>query len=295
MSKRDEFVSSFEEVDESDGALSIEDLARQGYQLRPDFGTSEIMRAQVDAEGGMTVGHFKLTSVGLEVREGVTEPEWGQLGALLHQLNGSLQWLIGDWLVCGEDRQWGKTYQEAEEETGYSYQTLRDYAYVARHVHLSIRIDKLSFQHHRLIAPLDRQLQRTWLDYAITCVLLLAPEEYSVAKMRREMKLLKDYGSYEQLQWLNRAMQNGSFLSQIKDLNPSQAEEKPTAPLPEQTQIRVEISPDTHVEARKHQAYLSNLPDLAHLDKRIRPEAMKRAQWIVAYGQALLREMGEGD
>lgn len=62
---------------------------------------------------------------------------------------------------------------------GYERGTLRDYAWVARKS--SIRIDDLSFAHHRLVAPLPPDDQREWLTLALQ-------NEWTVAELRRELK-----------------------------------------------------------------------------------------------------------
>lgn len=123
---------------------------------------------------------YRLTGIGLENRDGGSEADWAELGGVLRALEGSLQWLIGDWIVAGELR-WGKTYEEICELTGYEYQTVRDYAYVARNVDLSIRIDKLSHAHHRLVASMPQDSQREWLGYALG-------NRLSVAKLRAEIR-----------------------------------------------------------------------------------------------------------
>ena len=50
--------------------------------------------------------------------------------------------------------------------TGLDYQTLRDFAYTARRVELSLRNDKLDFSHHRVVAKLEPEDQKHWLAAA---------------------------------------------------------------------------------------------------------------------------------
>ena len=51
-------------------------------------------------------------------------------------------------------------YTQALEETDYEYQTLRVYKYVAGNVEMLIRINNLSFNHHREVAPLEPKDQK---------------------------------------------------------------------------------------------------------------------------------------
>jgi hypothetical protein len=134
--------------------------------------------------GGITIDdHVKLTPTGLSITGEITQAEHAQLGKLLMQLEQSIQWLIGDWLAYGE-RVYSVTYQQVAEETGYSYQTLKDYTWVANHVNPSIRIDKLSFDHHRLVASMEPAQQAFWLNSA-------ASEGWSREQMRQEIKQAK--------------------------------------------------------------------------------------------------------
>src|SRR5687767_11538908 len=60
------------------------------------------------------IGPFTLTSTGLQIQAGATQDEWSKVGELLFRLEGSIQWLIGDWLAYGEDIKWGDVKKIAE-------------------------------------------------------------------------------------------------------------------------------------------------------------------------------------
>lgn len=133
-------------------------------------------------DGTLTLGQFTLTPVGLHVYGHPSEDDWLAVGGALRRLQSSLQWLIGDWLLLGE-REWGVTYERVAELTGYDVATLRDCAYVSSHVKMSIRIDKLSFMHHRLVAALPEAEQREWLRWAAK-----QPKRPSVAALRAALQ-----------------------------------------------------------------------------------------------------------
>ena len=78
---------------------------------------------------------------------------------------GSCAWWIGDWLLFGQQA-YGQRYKAAAEETGFDYQTLRNYAWVASRFELSRRRDSLSFQHHAEVCALSNEQQEAWLDLA---------------------------------------------------------------------------------------------------------------------------------
>ncbi|MEP6756151.1 MAG: hypothetical protein ABJA67_11675 [Chthonomonadales bacterium] len=112
------------------------------------------------------IGFYTLTPKGLIGGKGATQDEWKALGKFLARLEGSIQWLIGDWFLQAE-REWGKTYEGADLETGYSKATLKDYAYVARGVELSVRTDQLTFGHHKLLVGMPQDRQVYWIGVAI--------------------------------------------------------------------------------------------------------------------------------
>lgn len=131
-------------------------------------------------DGGVQIGDFTLTAVGLRGGENATFDDWMNVGGVLHRMESGMQFNIGDWFNMGE-RRWGDKYRSAAITTGYQEKTLREYSYVCRSVDLSIRMDKVSFGHHQAVASLDPETQRYWLDYA-------AENGLSVAKLRAAMR-----------------------------------------------------------------------------------------------------------
>lgn len=76
-------------------------------------------------------------------------------------------YLVGDWLNYVE-RKWeeGK-YTQTLEESDYSYQTLRTFAWVSLSIDLLRRGNTLSFSHHREVASLEPEKQKYWLARAV--------------------------------------------------------------------------------------------------------------------------------
>ncbi|GEM_PF-797765 len=103
----------------------------------------------------------------LRLPENLPLTSWRRIGRQINLIGDSSQWWLADWLVYGQSRFPGR-YKQAVEETGLEYQTLRNYAYVARRFDVSRRRDKLSFQHHSEVAPLPEPEQDLWLDRAQT-------------------------------------------------------------------------------------------------------------------------------
>lgn len=130
-------------------------------------------------DGSLLFKTFKLTKIGI-ITDGAAIDDWRELGGFLTAVEKSLQWLIGDWIVMGETV-YGQTYAELSALTGYAISTLTDYAYVARNVEFSMRIENLSFTHHQIIVAMPPDEQRYWLSEA-------AANGWSTAELRRAIK-----------------------------------------------------------------------------------------------------------
>lgn len=113
--------------------------------------------------------------------------EWLATGRRLGAIGRCSQWWIGDWIRYGTSL-WGEKYAEAARVTGYDVASLRNMAWVASQFDLSLRSDKLTWSHHVLLAPLESDEQRHWLERA-------SEERLSVADLRLELRAAKDGGS----------------------------------------------------------------------------------------------------
>jgi hypothetical protein len=91
--------------------------------------------------------------------------EWSRIGHQLNAVSTSSAWWLGDWLIYGQAKYPG-LYQKAIEQTSLDYQTLRNYAWVARQYPVPRRRAALSFQHHAEVASLTPLEQDRWLDRA---------------------------------------------------------------------------------------------------------------------------------
>jgi hypothetical protein len=109
---------------------------------------------------------LKSNVVGLQLDDQLTFDRWREVGAKICRYSSASSWWIGDWLTYGRSH-YGERYRSAVDETGLDYQTLRNYAAVARRFSLSRRRDNLSFQHHAEVCSLDDADQDFWLDAAV--------------------------------------------------------------------------------------------------------------------------------
>jgi hypothetical protein len=90
---------------------------------------------------------------------------WEKVGANLFSFADSSTWWIADWLVYGEST-FHDRYEEAVKRTSLSYQTLRNYSWVARRFPLPRRRQSLSFSHHLEVVALEQAEQDYWLRKA---------------------------------------------------------------------------------------------------------------------------------
>lgn len=74
------------------------------------------------------------------------------------------QLVVGDWANYGTD-QWGRAAESAIAKLGYSHETVRNLAWVARRIPASLRNDALTLEDYRAVAPLEDEGEREeWLD-----------------------------------------------------------------------------------------------------------------------------------
>ena len=90
---------------------------------------------------------------------------WKEFGGRLGLYANATSWWLGDWLAFGQMK-YGRRYKEAVAATGLDYQTLRNYAVVARRFEPSRRRPDLTFQHHADLCALPDDEQDRWLDRA---------------------------------------------------------------------------------------------------------------------------------
>ncbi|MGA5419731.1 LmbU family transcriptional regulator [Streptomyces lavendulocolor] len=116
----------------------------------------------------------------LRLPEDLPLEKWCRIGDQILAVSDSSAWWIGDWLVFGQQK-YRDRYQRAMKETLLDYQTLRNYAWVARKFVPRRRRADLTFQHHMEVASLPEDQQDHWLDFA-------ARLKWSKSELRRQIK-----------------------------------------------------------------------------------------------------------
>ena len=126
--------------------------------------------------------------------DSITLEVWKELGQALKQVEGSVQFWLGDWARHGEKMGFsGKyvsaaVYDELEEITGVERKTLQNYKSVAETTaavrESSPRGEQLSFAHYREIASLPEDQQQQMIDRTLQ-------EKFTTVELRNEIKALK--------------------------------------------------------------------------------------------------------
>jgi len=118
----------------------------------------------------------------------LTIDEWKELGQLLKQVEGSVQFWIGDWARFGDKQGFtgkyvdSKVYDELEEITGLERNTIQQYKSIAEKTSCT-RVQDLDYAHHREVASLEPEQQQKMLTKA-------SKENLSVRELRSEVRKL---------------------------------------------------------------------------------------------------------
>jgi hypothetical protein len=143
-----------------------------------------------------TLFDFRITPTGLvaDINGAVPSYEqWRQLGSFLRFMEGSIAWLIGDWVAFGEAH-YEERMSQALDATEWEPKTVQQYAWVADRVPRANRDADLSFSHHREVADLRPREQKVWLQRA-------KAEGWNVQTLRRNLNTEK-HPDVEPIFWL---------------------------------------------------------------------------------------------
>jgi N6-adenosine-specific RNA methylase IME4 len=108
--------------------------------------------------------YCELTKTSLKFRRDVTNAEWISVFKALREIEGSVQFWIGDCLAYREQR-WGM-YDDMIEESGYEKGTLRYIKLVSEKIESARRRADLTFSHHVEVVKLSPEKQDEYLEKA---------------------------------------------------------------------------------------------------------------------------------
>lgn len=131
--------------------------------------------ALVPVEDGYKLFDVTIHDTGIIFPGNMSAQSWEELGRYLLRLDTTLTWALVDWIIYGQDHQWGETYQQLANEFGLKVDSL--YIYVSEARKIFIRNKDLSFAHHRAVARLPENRQAFWLQSA-------AENKWTVAELK---------------------------------------------------------------------------------------------------------------
>lgn len=144
----------------------------------------------VEQSVALPTGKVKVGPLGMDVTEKLEFGEWAALAPHIGSGLRSMAFVVGDWLIYGEDEFSGQLefemkvegenpndirpvrvvtrerYDAAHAATGMDLATLKTYAYVSRKIPRSLRNNHLSWEHHKAVAKLKQPDQTDWLGKA---------------------------------------------------------------------------------------------------------------------------------
>ena len=116
----------------------------------------------------------KISPLGLQASSKLTGDEWAAMAPLLGNAARALAFIIGDWLVYGDDlfgvdsppnrHISAALYEKAATDTGLDIPTLQIYAFVSRRVPHRLRSERLSWEHHKVLAKMSETEQAEWIQ-----------------------------------------------------------------------------------------------------------------------------------
>lgn len=123
-----------------------------------------------------------VTRVGLRMPDNLDFESWVRAGSRLAEVIDSSSWCLGDWLVYGK-RRFPDRYERAISAAGLKYQTLRNYAWIARRFPAERRRHGLTFQHHAEVASIPECAQEQLLGEA-------EQNSWTTKQLRRQVREL---------------------------------------------------------------------------------------------------------
>ena len=138
-------------------------------------------RAQlVPVDASVIAIRGNLTESGYVPPEDLKRHEWEAAGQSFRSVERASRFWIGDWVIAGE-RMYGVTYKRAAELTGREESDIRSMASVSGRVPVANRLtNRLSWSHHAAVADLASELQKQWLEAALS-------NNWSKTELRRQI------------------------------------------------------------------------------------------------------------
>lgn len=107
----------------------------------------------------------EVTPTALTIPDHLDFDDWMAVGAGLKNVEQSIMFWIGDWLVYGESH-YGEKWSQVTDASQYSPKTISNAMWVAKRVPKERRREDVSYAHHVEVAALEPEDQSKWLKRA---------------------------------------------------------------------------------------------------------------------------------
>ena len=136
----------------------------------------------------------EISPIYLKLKTDLTEQEYHDVFVALGHAHGNTLIWIGDLANEAEIRNGVKAefYDDVAEETGLKRNTIRHAKWVTGRVDLSNRLDRLTFLHYQIVAPMEENDQKYWLEEAVKYGLSAAKLKKAIRESRPVEELPKD-------------------------------------------------------------------------------------------------------
>lgn len=105
------------------------------------------------------------SNTALKIAKEIPFNEWRDLLDTVALMGEHVAWWVGDALAFGDE--FKASYREAIDQVNGKFGAFQNYAWVARAVAPSTRVENLSWSHHRAVAALKTETEQIrWLDAA---------------------------------------------------------------------------------------------------------------------------------
>jgi hypothetical protein len=128
----------------------------------PNTSSVEIMSSEIIKAGN---GNIHISDLGVQFDGDIPESAVDDLLRNAGRAARGCIFIIGDAINYANGK-YGEKYDRWRELTGLEYQTLMHATSIARKIEICRRRQNLTFEHHKLVAPLPPEEQTHWLDMA---------------------------------------------------------------------------------------------------------------------------------
>jgi hypothetical protein len=158
----------------------LESEIQQAYTVIENLTVERDQALAVLHSGGIVhFGRCELTPIGLLMPDDLELDEWLDIGKQFNAIESSMQWMLGDWAVKGEDnadlwlegtqsdkQERNARYQALVESTGYKHGSVKNLASIARNIPYDERRPSVNYSKHVSVAGLPVAKMRELLDFA---------------------------------------------------------------------------------------------------------------------------------